>query len=142
MKKLISTLSLFIILTPLFAGAQSTLIPCGFDVNGDKVVKNIYNEPAHTIATKEECDFNDVITLAQNVINFLIFKIASPLAAIMFAYAGFLYITNQGNEGQVKQAHDIFWFVFWGLVVALGAWVTVNMILTFLLDPSFIFLGS
>lgn len=106
--------------------AQSTIIPCGFDINGDGVVKTM-------AGFDEECDFNDLITLAQNVINFLIFGIASPLAAIMFAYAGFLYVTNRGNEGQVKQAHDIFLYVFWGLVVALGAWVFVNFILEFLL---------
>jgi hypothetical protein len=142
MKQLISLSVVGLLLIPAFAFAQSTLIPCGFDTNDDKVVKNLYDEPAHTISHKEECDFNDLITLAQNVINFLIFKIASPLAAVMFAYAGFLYVTNRGNEGQVKQAHDIFWFVFWGLVVALAAWIMVNFVLTFFLDPSFIFLSK
>lgn len=120
--------TLFIVVAPTVAFAQSTIIPCGFDTNADGIIKNI---PLAGI--KEECDFNDLITLAQNVINFLIFGIASPLAAIMFAYAGFLYVTNRGNEGQVKQAHDIFLYVFWGLVVALGAWVFVNFILEFLL---------
>lgn len=118
--------ALFTLVVPTVVFAQSTIIPCGFDLNGDGVVKTM-------AGFDEECDFNDLITLAQNVINFLIFGIASPLAAIMFAYAGFLYVTNRGNEGQVKQAHDIFLYVFWGLVVALGAWVFVNFILEFLL---------
>ncbi len=118
--------TLLLVISPSVVFGQSTIIPCGFDLNGDTVIKN-------TAGFDEECDFNDLITLAQNVINFLIFAIAGPLAALMFAYAGFLYVTNRGNEGQVKQAHEIFLYVFWGLVIALGAWVFVNFILEFLL---------
>lgn len=116
----------------VFAKTASGLIPCGnVKLNGG-------------IAPGQECDFNDLIILAQTVINFLIFKIASPLAAVMFAYAGFLYLTNQGNESQVKKAHDIFWYVFIGLVVALAAWLVVNFILEFFLGSgsSYNFLGS
>jgi len=86
------------------------------------------------------CGYNDLIILAQNVIEFLIFRIAAPLGAVMFAYAGFLYVTNRGNEGQVSEAHQIFWYVFWGLVVCLAAWLIVNFIVRFLLDPTYIFL--
>ena len=130
----ISTTLFFTVLMaiPLIGLAQaptSDIIPCGLssDIN---------------VATG--CTFNDLIILAQNVINFLIFRIAAPLAAIMFAYAGFLYVTNRGNEGQVTQAHDIFLYVFWGLVIALAAWLFVNFILTFLLGDasSFNYLGQ
>ena len=109
---------------PLIGLAQapaSTIIPCGLS-----------SDPA----AATDCDFDDLIILAQNVINFLIFRIAAPLGAIMFAYAGFLYITNRGNEGQVTQAHEIFLYVFWGLVIALAAWLLVNFILVFLLGDA------
>lgn len=119
---------------PSFVSAKtvSGLIPCGnVETNGG-------------IAAGQECDFNDLILLAQNVINFLIFKLAAPLAAVMFAYAGFLYLTNGGNESKVKQAHDIFWYVFLGLVVALAAWLVVNFILEFFLGTGSVYnlLGS
>lgn len=124
-------LLLTMLFVPIFAVAKvsSGLIPCGNVSSGG------------SIAAGQECEFNDFIILAQNVINFLIFKIASPLAAIMFAYAGFLYLTNGGNESKVKQAHDIFWYVFIGLVVALAAWLVVNFILNFFLDPTYNLLG-
>lgn len=98
----------------------SGLIPCG---QGTLV--------GGMVAENERCTFDDLIILAQNVINFLIFRIAAPIAAVMFAYAGFLWLTNGGNEARITQARSVFWMVFWGLVIALAAWLTVNMIVTF-----------
>lgn len=84
----------------------------------------------------DQCTFADVLKEVQVVINFIIFKFASPLAAIMFAYAGFLYVTNGGNESQIKEAHEIFWNVFLGFVIMLAAWLIVNFILTFFLGAN------
>jgi hypothetical protein len=84
-------------------------------------------------AASEQCAFEDLIKQVQVVIDFLIFKIAAPLAAVMFAYAGFLYVTNGGNESRIKEAHEIFWNVFIGLIVALAAWMVVSFILNFFL---------
>lgn len=125
-------LSAFFIPSFVSAKTSSALIPCG----------NV--EVAGSVPVAERCEFNDLIQLAQNVIEFLIFRIAAPLAAVMFAYAGFLYLTNQGNESQVKKAHDIFWSVFLGLVIALAAWLVVNFVLEFFLGTgsTFNFLSS
>lgn len=135
-------LGVLMFIAPAFVFAQSDLIPCGFDLNNDKIIKDAA-PPTSQTDPHEQCYFNDVIQIAQNVIDFLIFKIAMPIAALMFAYAGFLYVTNRGNESQVKQAHDIFLNVFWGLVIALAAWLTINFILEFLLgaNSSFNYLG-
>jgi hypothetical protein len=105
------------------------LVPCGNVESGGN--------------TTDMCTYDDLIILAQTVIKFLIFDLAAPIAAIMFAYAGFLYVTNGGNESKIKQAHDIFLYVFWGLVIALAAWLVVNYILVFLLGTgsAFNFLG-
>jgi len=115
---------MFALLVPHAAFAQtktvSGLIPCG---NGALV--------GGMVAENERCTFDDLIILAQIVINFLIFRIAAPIAAVMFAYAGFLWLTNGGNESKITQAREVFWMVFWGLVIALAAWLTVNMIVTF-----------
>lgn len=130
-----SILVFLFIASPLFAAAvgecPGSLVPCGCDGPDANT----------TVDSAEQCTFDHLIVLAQNVINFLIFKIAAPLAAVMFAYAGFLYLTNRGNESQVKQAHDVFTYVLIGLVLALAAWLIVNLIVTFFLDPSYIFLS-
>lgn len=106
------------------------LIPCG-------------NVASGTGSTTDMCTFTDLVILAQTVIKFLIFSLAAPIGAIMFAYAGFTYVTNGGNESKIKQAHDIFLYVFWGLVIALAAWLLVNFMLVFFLGAgsAFNFLG-
>src|SRR4051812_12870298 len=113
-----------LISVPSFALAQKTvsgLIPCG----NVEVAPPGSTGPGGMVDPDEACGYEDLIALAQTVINFLIFGLAAPLAAIMFAYAGFLYVTNGGNESRIKEAHDIFLYVFWGLILALAAWLLV-----------------
>ncbi len=129
MPRILSLVGLFLLSATVVHAAASGLIPCGNTVSGGVVT--------------DACTFNDLVTLAQNVINYLIFKIAAPLGAVMFAYAGYTYITNGGNESKIAEAHTIFLAVFWGLVVALAAWLLVNFVLEFFLGTgsSFNFLG-
>jgi hypothetical protein len=129
MPRILSLVGLFLLSATVVHAAASGLIPCGNTVSGGVVT--------------DACTFNDLVTLAQNVINYLIFKIAAPLGAVMFAYAGYTYITNGGNESKIKEAHTIFLSVFWGLVVALAAWLLVNFVLEFFLGTgsSFNFLA-
>ena len=111
--------------------APSGLVPCGKDLNNDGKVTG----------RAEECEFEDIIGIIQNIINYVIL-ISAPIAAIMFTYAGFLYLTAAGNPGKISSAHGIFWTVFVGFCIVLGAWVIVKTIST-LVDPSFSqFLGT
>lgn len=103
-------------------------------MNGDGIVRDVDTNKNGTIDKDEqveECRFWHLAILARNVINFLIFAIAAPIAALMFLYAGFLMLTNAGNEGKVTQAKHIFGSVFVGLVVALAAWLIITFILDF-----------
>lgn len=99
-----------------FANAQSLGIPCG---------NNIGNM----------CEFKHLIILAQNIMNFMIL-ITLPLAAIGFAWAGWLYLSAGGNSGKITQAHEIFKKVFWGFVFVLSAWLIVYTITNALLNPA------
>jgi hypothetical protein len=120
---LITILLTTIFSVPVLAQAQkvqSGLVPCGNKVDAQGKIE-----------AGQECTFEDLIVLAQNVIDFLIFYIAAPLATLMFAYAGFLMFTNNGNEAQVTKAKGIFWSVLWGLIIALAAWLMISFILDF-----------
>lgn len=109
--------SLFIFFIPTFAFSQG-LIPC-------------------TGGATDPCNFNDFIDLIREVVNFLMFKVALPLSALLFSWAGVLMLTAGGNETKIKEAKDIFWWVFVGILVTLAAWVLVSTITGALLSPEF-----
>lgn len=103
------------ILLPLGVGAQSIGIPC------DGV-----NVP---------CDFNALVRLASNIMNFLIL-ISIPLATIAFVWVGIKLLTAGGNPGQVEKAKDIFKKVLIGFLFVLTAWLIVRFITSAILDSS------
>jgi hypothetical protein len=69
-----------------------------------------------------------LVQLAQNIINF--FVVVVPfVAAVLFAYGGFLYITAAGESSKVSKAHAIFKNTVFGLVFTLAAWLVIYTIL-------------
>lgn len=79
-------------------------------------------------ANQSACNFNFLIELIKNVVDFLLFAFAVPLAAVSFAIAGFMTLTAGDNAGQVAKAKEIFWNVFIGLIIAFSAWLIVKAI--------------
>lgn len=101
-------------LLPYYAFAQTPGIP-------DKIV------PCSGL----DCKCEDLITLAQNIINTGIF-LAIFLSAMLFAYAGWLYLTNEAI-GQQEKAKSMFANVAIGLVILLSAWLIVDTLVGSLL---------
>ncbi|MGM0482454.1 MAG: hypothetical protein ACQEP6_01135 [Patescibacteria group bacterium] len=98
-------LSLFILfIYPITASAQG-LVPCD----------------------GPDCGFGDLVQLASNLIDFMVL-VSLPLAAIAFAWAGFLYLSSGGSQDKIKRAHGIFFKVAIGLIIVLGAYLIVNLI--------------
>lgn len=91
----------------------------------------IFCDPA---VDPNDCDFNDLVELGVRIINFLIIM-STALVAISFVWAGFLYLTSAGDEGQAKKAKSIFTKAGIGFVVVLSAWLIVNTIVSALLLP-------
>lgn len=100
------------------------------NVTGDTVADGQY-------ATKYRiaCDFEMLIKLVNKFINFLLVYIATPLAAIIFAYAGFMLIFSGGNEHKLGKAKHMILAVFAGYVIALIAWLVIKTILSTLGFP-------
>ena len=94
--------------------SKAELVPCKPTVDEEGNMAN-------------SCTFNSLVQLVDNIIDFII-TISVSVSAIMFAYAGFLYLS--GNPGKIKQAHGIFKNVAIGLIFILGAWLIVKAILT------------
>jgi len=86
-----------------------------------------------------DCNFGSFLQLGQNIIDFLLI-VSIPLAVIAFVYAGFLYLTAGGSEGQIKKAHSVFGKVLIGFIIILSAWLIVNTILDALVKEGYSYL--
>src|SRR3989344_401729 len=81
------------------------------------------NTPLVTCTDGKVCGFNELMALVNRVIQFILFDMALPIAAIMFIYAGFLMITAGGEAaGARTKAKSIFTNAVLGLVFAAAAW--------------------
>lgn len=124
MKKTVAFLSSFLVLSTIVVGALSLSVahaaPLSVGCNQEIDAAGKFTNP---------CDFTDLILQIQKVITFLLIDIAIPMAAIAFAYAGFLFMTSGGNSGQVERAKGIFKKVLIGFIIALAAWLIVKAIM-------------
>ncbi len=82
------------------------------------------------VPCKDNCDFNQFMTLINNVVKFMLFKLALPIAGIMFAYAGFIMVTagESASEARTK-AKGIFMNALIGLCIAATCWIIIYSIL-------------
>ena len=101
-----------ILVSPLLALGANPLVPCGNDGQPD-------------------CDWSTLLVLANTLITFLI-EIAAALAAISFAYSGWLFLTAGGDAGKVSRAKGIFGKVAIGFFFCLAAWLIVFSLLQLL----------
>lgn len=79
----------------------------------------------------EMCDFQDLMSLIQELINWLI-GILTLVATLLFMYAGFLYLTAGGDGGQVDTAKTIFQNVAGGFVIVLLAFTLIATLVNLL----------
>lgn len=89
-----------------------------------------------------KCQFEDFLQLVKNVVGYIL-ELGLIFAAIVFAWAGFLYLTAGGKQDQIKRAHGMFTKVIVGLIIALLAYLLVELITSSLgLDSDIIQLGN
>ena len=119
-------------------------------VDCDGVVGKVldkYGKPTDTAKPGEEgrqqrCDFAALMRTVNKMINWM-FYIAVPLATVLFAYAGLLYI--RGTSGARTQANKIFTSVGIGFIIMLVAWISVRTVVGLFVKDSVgatIFLGK
>lgn len=116
-KILISVFVFMLILLPFVASADG-LVPCG---GGVDTKGNI----------EEACDFNFLMNMVNNIIKFVLFKLAVPVAAIMCAYAGFKMVTAGGDSGSAREmAKNTLTNAVVGLALAAAAWLIIRTLLS------------
>lgn len=118
---------LLVTVVPVVSSAQN---------NNSNIVKEVEEKglvPCGTQENKTPCGFSHFIKLINNVISFILFGLALPIAAIMFAYAGFLLVTAGEESAHARtEAKTIFKNAVIGIVLAAGAWLIVKTLLSIL----------
>lgn len=86
-------------------------------------------------APLRECQVCHVVETGQRIINFFV-AIASFLAVVIFAYAGFLMLTAAGETGKISRARGMFTNVLIGLVIVLAGWLIIDTVMKWTFEGS------
>lgn len=123
--------------TQIFTNEQVQLLSggivpsCGYFINSDlkDAAGNTITDSAGNPVKGKVCGFSDLITLVQKVIEY-IFILTVPITAIVFAYAGYLFLTSGENSNKRKDAKNAMIKVVIGIAVVMSAWLIVTLIVT------------
>jgi len=98
------------------------LVPCG----------RACDDPTTPEDETAPCKLCHFFVMIDKWIDRLLFMVVPPLAALMIAIGGGMYIISQGNPEMLGQAKKLFTSVVIGLLIIYGAWVFVNTFLMFI----------
>lgn len=87
-------------------------------------------------ANQYMCQACHLAALTHNILVVLV-GLAVAAATLMFAYAGFLYVTAAANHGNIDSAKRIFGQVLLGLILVLTAWLVIDLTLRVFTNQSF-----
>lgn len=87
-------------------------------------------------ASQYMCQACHLAALTHNILVWLV-SLAVAAATLMFAYAGFLYVTAAANHGNIDSAKRIFGQVLLGLILVLTAWLIIDLTLRVFTNQSF-----
>lgn len=76
----------------------------------------------------DDCDFNAFVETISKLLEFL-FQLTTMIAVVVITYAGFLYLTAGENSGNISKAHQLLWYAVIGFLIALSAWLIVEVLL-------------
>lgn len=83
-----------------------------------------------------DCTFDDLIILVNNVVKFLMYQVAVPLAALGIAFSGAKLVFSQNKEGEWSKAKESFENIGIGFLIMIGAFLLIKFVLfMFLSDP-------
>ncbi|MEI8174689.1 MAG: hypothetical protein WCG28_01935 [bacterium] len=118
-----------ILIAPAFSFAAG-LVACD---NVPTITTSIVDGKSVSVTTyAKPCDFNAFMDLINTVIKFILFKLAVPISAIMFFYAGFELVISGGNTEKRGMAKKVFTNAVLGLVIAVASWLIVRTVLNIL----------
>lgn len=76
-----------------------------------------------------DCDFCDLMTLTNRIVDFGFKFIILPLAALGILSAGLVLLTAGGSETQLKKGKSMLIAIIVGFFIAVSGWFIINTIL-------------
>lgn len=113
--KLLASASIFVV--PLVAGAQLS----GADTGLNTTVQNGYGTSGSIMGLPE--------FVGSYIVN-PILGLTGTILFVLMTYAGFLWVTAQGDDKKVKKAKDILTECVVGTVILVGAYALANFVIT------------
>lgn len=84
---------------------------------------------------QSSCTLCHIWNLASNIINFISFNLAIPIATLLFVVAGVIFLTSAGNEQRVGLAKSIFTSTVIGLLIIFCSWLLIDTLLKTIANP-------
>ena len=82
-----------------------------------------------------ECDFNQLILMVNGLIKFVLFKLAVPIAALAFMWAGASLVLQQDKHHAWTEAKERFANIAIGFIIIMVAFIGIKFVLfTFLTE--------
>ncbi len=78
---------------------------------------------------QSDCTICSLFTGIHNIVNFLTFDIATPLAVVILIYGGVMLLTSRGSEEKLKKGKTALGAAVWGLLIVFAAWLIIDTIL-------------
>lgn len=111
----------------LFAQFGGNESQTGGNPNNESQTGGNPNEPIH-LENPLASNVDSITEFVQLIINKIVLPIGSVVVVIVFIYAGFLFVTSQGNETKLETAKSTFWWAVIGSAILLGAFVITSII--------------
>ncbi len=83
----------------------------------------------HLVPCDDDCDFNQLMAMANNIVRFLMYAVAVPLAALGFVVVGARLVFNQDKADAWTKAKEGFWDIGKGFFIIFGAFLLIKFIL-------------
>ena len=100
-------------------------------IGSNSVDAGIHTGPIVPCGSKgqSDCTLCHLWQLASNIINFISFNLAIPIATLLFITAGIIFLTSGGNEQKVGLARSIFINTVIGLLIIFCSWLLIDTLL-------------
>ncbi len=82
----------------------------------------------------DACNFCDLFTLVDRIVNFFVKDLAFPLAIVGLLYGGVMWITAGGDPGKIDKGRKAIEYAVYGVIIVFAAWLIVDTVLKALLD--------